>query len=72
MYEIKTSEPKVLWKLNCILGEGTLWVNAHESIYFVDIKKKRIHILNTKSKEDTKKKKEIKFSYRWNQYTALG
>jgi len=23
-------------------------------------------------KEDTKKKKEIKFSYRWNQYTALG
>ena len=51
MYEIKTSEPKVLWKLNCILGEGTLWVNAHESIYFVDIKKKRIHILNTKSKK---------------------
>ena len=46
MYEIKTSEPKVLWKLNCILGEGTLWVNAHESIYFVDIKKKRI---NTKT-----------------------
>ena len=58
MYEIKTSEPKVLWKLNCILGEGTLWVNAHESIYFVDIKKKRIHILNTKSK----KKKIIKLN----------
>ena len=56
MYEIKTAEPKVVWKSNCILGEGTLWVKKHNSIYFVDIKKKKIHILNVKNK----KKKVIK------------
>ena len=39
-----------------ILGEGTLWVPSQNSIYFVDIKKKNIFILNTKSK----KKKIIK------------
>ena len=38
MKKIKTQEPKVLWKLNCTLGEGTLWVGEHNSIYFVDIK----------------------------------
>ena len=36
---IKTSEPKVLLKLKCILGEGILWVKEHNAIYFVDIKK---------------------------------
>ena len=41
MYEIKTAEPKVVWKSDCILGEGTLWVKEHNSIYFVDIKKKK-------------------------------
>ena len=51
MQTIKTAEPKVLWKLNCILGEGTLWVKEHNSIYFVDIKKKRINILNTKNQK---------------------
>ena len=51
MQTIKTAEPKVLWKLNCILGEGTLWVKKHNSIYFVDIKKKRINILNTKNQK---------------------
>ena len=56
MSEIKTTEPKVVWKSNCILGEGTLWVKEHNSIYFVDIKKKKIHILNVKNK----KKKVIK------------
>jgi len=49
MHEIKTAEPKVVWKSNCILGEGTLWVKEHNSIYFVDIKKKKIHILNVKN-----------------------
>ena len=38
MNKIKTLEPKVLWKLKCKLGEGTLWVKEHSSIYFVDIK----------------------------------
>lgn len=51
MQTIKTAEPKVLWKLNSILGEGTLWVKEHNSIYFVDIKKKRIHILNIKNQK---------------------
>ena len=42
MNKIKTSEPKPLWKIRCTLGEGTLWVSEHNSIYFVDIKKKKI------------------------------
>ncbi len=41
MNKIKTAEPKVVWKSNCILGEGTLWVKEHNSVYFVDIKKKK-------------------------------
>ena len=51
MNKIKTSEPKVLWNLKCTLGEGTLWVKEHNSIYFVDIKKKRIHMLNIKNRK---------------------
>ena len=51
MNKIKTSEPKPLWKLRCTLGEGTLWVGEHNSIYFVDIKKKKIHIFNVKNKK---------------------
>ena len=58
MNKIKTAEPKVVWKSNSILGEGTLWVKEHNSIYFVDIKKKRLHILNIKNK----KKRIIKFN----------
>ena len=56
MQSIKTTEPKVLWKSNCTLGEGTLWIKEHSSIYFVDIKKQKIHILNI----ITKKKKLLK------------
>ena len=41
MHKIKTLEPKVSWKVRCFLGEGTLWVNEHNSIYFTDIKKKK-------------------------------
>ena len=40
--KIKTYKPQPIWKLNCTLGEGTLWVKEHNSIYFVDIKKKKI------------------------------
>ena len=63
MNKIQTSEPTVLWNLKCILGEGTLWVKEHDSIYFVDIKKKRIHILNNKNKKKkiVKVNKEIGF-----------
>ena len=48
---IKTSEPKVLLKLKCILGEGTLWVKEHNAIYFVDIKKHKIYVFNVKNKK---------------------
>ena len=50
MLKIKTLEPKVLFKVRCTLGEGTLWVNDHNSIYFTDIKKKKIYSFNLKSK----------------------
>ena len=63
MNKIKTSEPKVLWKLRCKLGEGTLWVKEHNSIYFVDIKKKGFFSLNTKNNKKSiyKINKEIGF-----------
>ena len=50
MHKIRTAEPKVVWNSKCILGEGTLWVKENDSVYFVDIKKKRIHVLNIKNK----------------------
>ena len=60
---VKTSEPKCLWRSNNTLGEGTLWVKEHNSIYFVDIKKKQIHILNIKNnhKRVIKVNKQIGF-----------
>ena len=60
---IITSEPKVIWNSKTILGEGTLWVPSHNSIYFVDIKKKKILILNIKNnkKRIIKIDKEIGF-----------
>ena len=63
MNKIKTLEPKPIWKLRCTLGEGTLWVKEHNSIYFVDIKKKRICSLNIKNnkKKILKVNKEIGF-----------
>ena len=63
MNKIKTSEPKVIWNSKCKLGEGTLWVKEHNSIYFVDIKKKKICILNIKNnkKKQIRVNKEIGF-----------
>ena len=63
MNKIITTEPKPIWKLRCTLGEGTLWVKEHNSIYFVDIKKKKICSLNVKSKKKNifKVNKEIGF-----------
>ena len=60
---IETSKPKVIWRANTKLGEGTLWVPSHNSIYFVDIKKKNIFSLNTISnkKKIFKLDKEIGF-----------
>ena len=48
---IKTSEPKAIWKAKTVLGEGTLWVPSQKSIFFVDIKKKKILIFNIRSKK---------------------
>ena len=61
--KIKTSKPIPLWKIKCKLGEGTLWVKDQNSIFFVDIKKKRIFSLNikTKKKRIFKVNKEIGF-----------
>ena len=63
MNKIKTSEPKVIWNSKCKLGEGTLWVKEHNSIYFVDIKKRKICILNIKNnkKKQIKVNKEVSF-----------
>ena len=63
MLKIKTLNPKVLWKIRCTLGEGTLWVSEHNSIYFVDIKKKKICSFNIKNKKKKifKVNKEIGF-----------
>ena len=63
MKKIITSSPKILWSLKCELGEGTLWVKEHNSIYFVDIKKKNFFSLNIKNKKKKKFKvnKEIGF-----------
>ena len=46
MNKIKTTEPKVIWKLKCTLGEGTLWVKEHKSIYFVDINHTQVLVVS--------------------------
>ena len=72
---IKTSTPKILWKLKSKLGEGTLWVKDHNSIYFVDIKKKTINSLNIKKnkKKIYRVNKEIGFlAYVKNNIFVLG
>ena len=48
---IKTSKPECIWKTKSSLGEGTLWVPKLNSLFFVDIKKKKILILNFKTKK---------------------
>ena len=60
---IKNSKPKCVWKNRSLLGEGTLWVPTLNSIFFVDIKEKKIFILNTKTKKRKvfKVNKEIGF-----------
>ena len=73
MGSLKTSEPKCLWRSNNILGEGTLWVKEHNSIYFVDIKKKQIHILNIKNnnKRVVKVNKQIGFLAHINKHVFI-
>ena len=63
MHKIKTSQPEVLWNSKCILGEGVTWVKEHNSLYYVDIKRKKIFKLNykNKNKKIQKIEKEIGF-----------
>ena len=56
--KIKTSKPECIWQTKAFLGEGTLWVKSLNSIYFTDIKRKKIFTFNTK----TKRKKIIKIN----------
>jgi len=60
---IKNSKPICVWKNSSLLGEGTLWVPTLNSILFVDIKEKKIFILNIKTKKRKifKVNKEIGF-----------
>ena len=60
---IKTSKPECVWKSKAFLGEGVLWVPVLKSIFFVDIKKRKIFIFNTKNKKKKilKVDKEIGF-----------
>ena len=60
---IQNSKIKCAWKTKLLLGEGTLWVSKLNSIFFVDIKKKKILILNIKTnkKKILKVNKEIGF-----------
>ena len=48
--QIRTSHPKAIWKAKTVLGEGALWVPSQNSIFFVDIKKKKILKYNIKTK----------------------
>jgi xylono-1,5-lactonase len=61
--KIKTTNPKIIWKAKAFLGEGIIWVPSSKKIYFVDIKKKKIFILNTlnNKKKIIKVNKEIGF-----------
>jgi len=56
---IKTSKPECVWKTKSTLGEGTLWVKKLNSLFFVDIKKKKILILNLKTNK--KKNQQLFF-----------
>ena len=61
--KIKTSKPECIWQTKALLGEGTLWVKSLNSIFFTDIKKKKIFIFNIKNKKKKiiKTNKEIGF-----------
>ena len=37
------SEPKVAWNLEAELGEGPVWVDRDQALWFVDIKKHQVH-----------------------------
>ncbi len=38
-----TTEPRVAWELAAELGEGAVWVERDQALWFVDIKKQQVH-----------------------------
>jgi sugar lactone lactonase YvrE len=40
---MKAGEPKSVWNLAAELGEGPVWVERDEALWFVDIKKHQVH-----------------------------
>ena len=40
---VVTSEPVSVWKLGAPLGEGPVWVERDQALWFVDIKSHKIH-----------------------------
>ncbi len=40
---VATSPPRSIWSLGAKLGEGPVWVERDRALWFVDIKKKRVH-----------------------------
>ena len=40
-----------VWQINAELGEGPLWVNHENSLYWVDIRRRQVHRLNITSGE---------------------
>jgi sugar lactone lactonase YvrE len=40
---LMVGEPRNAWNLQCELGEGPVWVERDQALWFVDIKKKHIH-----------------------------
>ena len=45
------TEPKVAWSLEAELGEGPVWVERDSALWFVDIKKHKIHRYDPANKE---------------------
>jgi sugar lactone lactonase YvrE len=44
-----TSEPRLLWDLEADLGEGPVWVGGDAALWFVDIKRRKIHRFDPES-----------------------
>jgi xylono-1,5-lactonase len=44
-----TSEPRILWDLKADLGEGPVWVERDAALWFVDIKRQKVHRFDPES-----------------------
>ncbi len=45
-----TSEPRAVWEVEAELGEGPVWVERDQALWFTDIKRQRIHRFDPESK----------------------